>query len=147
MSFRRQDREAGQALVEFSIVIIVFLGLLMSIADLGRGIYMYNGVAQASREIARTTSVHPWDTCCDLGSSGKAQSTVAVQRGLVPALTITTSTDIVCVDISDAVKPDNQCRSGDWIRVRTRAPFAPITPVVQAFGSMTLESYARVQIP
>ena len=40
----------------------------MGIVDLGRGIYMYNGVNHAARELARVTSVHlcgtsgAWDT-------------------------------------------------------------------------------------
>ncbi len=53
---------SGQGLVEFAIVIPVFLVILMGVVDLGRGIYMYNGVAEAAREIARVTSVHPGST-------------------------------------------------------------------------------------
>ena len=53
---KRRDR--GQALVEFSLLLIPFLWILMGIVDLGRGIYIYNGVNQAARELARVTSVH-----------------------------------------------------------------------------------------
>ncbi len=45
---KRRDR--GQALVEFSLILIPFLWILMGIVDLGRGIYIYNGVNQAARE-------------------------------------------------------------------------------------------------
>jgi len=56
---RTRHEHRGQALVEFSLALIVFLVLLMGILDLGRGIYMFNGVSQAAREIARVTSVYP----------------------------------------------------------------------------------------
>ena len=55
---RRRDHR-GQALVEFALVIIVFLVILMGIVDFGMAIYKFNGVSQAAREIARVTSVHP----------------------------------------------------------------------------------------
>ena len=38
--------------------LIIFLLLLFGVVDLGRGIYQFNGVSQAAREIARVTSVH-----------------------------------------------------------------------------------------
>jgi Flp pilus assembly protein TadG len=55
---RDSKRRRGQALVEFSLILIPFLFLLMGVVDLGRGIATYNGVAEAAREIARTTSLH-----------------------------------------------------------------------------------------
>lgn len=144
---RRSAEVRGQALVEFAVAIVPFLVLLMGILDLGRGIHMLNGTAEAARDIARVTIVHRYDVCCDLGSSTEAQEVIDVQRRIIPGLDITPSTDIVCVDISDTVIPDNQCRSGDYVRVRVRADFSPITPIVSAFGSHTFESYSRIQIP
>ena len=46
---RSQPRLArrGQALVEFSLAIPVFLVMILGVFDLGRGIYMYNGLAEA----------------------------------------------------------------------------------------------------
>ncbi len=44
----------------------------MGIVDLGRGIYIYNGVNQAARELARVTSVHLCDVnaaTCTIGTS------------------------------------------------------------------------------
>jgi Flp pilus assembly protein TadG len=140
------ERTRGQALVEFSLVLIPFLIIMMGIFDLGRGIYMMNTTAQAAREIARVTIVHPYDTCCDMGSSTEVQAVVATQRGLLPNMTFTPGTDITCVDISDVTIPDNQCNAGDFIKVRVRAPFSAVTPLVSAFGTHTFESYARVKL-
>ena len=51
--------ERGQGLVEFSLAVTVFLALIMGVVDLGRVVYQYNGGAEAARELARVTSVHP----------------------------------------------------------------------------------------
>ena len=147
---RRSGRSRGQALVEFSLVIIPFFFLIMGIFDLGRGIYMMNGTAEAAREIARVTSVHSGcpinAVSCDLGSSTQTASVVNTQKGLVPGLTINTATDITCVDINDTVKADNTCRWGvDYVRVRVTSSFVPITPIVSMFGSHVFESYSRVR--
>ena len=83
----RQRRDRGQALVEFSLILIPFLWILMGIVDLGRGIYIYNGVNQAARELARVTSVHQ----CN-GSPGRARwarrqrprRSLGTQQKLVP---------------------------------------------------------------
>src|SRR3954452_2417577 len=83
------DRGRGQALVEFSLVLIPFLLILMGIIDLGRGIYTSNGVAQAARELGRATSVHTCDTTkptCTLGTSPETAAVRATQNGLVPGL-------------------------------------------------------------
>jgi Flp pilus assembly protein TadG len=142
---RRAQR--GQALVEFSLAVIPFLILLMGIFDLGRGIYMMNGTSEAAREITRVTIVHLKDTSGNLGLSADTTDVIATQRKLIPGLTIAATTDITCVDEYDQVIPDNECQPGHFIKVRVTAPFAPITPLVSAFGTHTFESTSRMQIP
>ena len=144
-----RDGREGQALVEFSLVLIPFLILLMGIYDLGRAIYVMNGSAEAAREIARVTVVHPFGGTQDLGSSTQAQAVIATQRHLVTGLQITPSTDIVCVDVTDAVQPDSQCRERDdrFVRVTLRTTFTPITPLVSMFGSHTFTSVSRIDVP
>ncbi|HXG39460.1 MAG TPA: TadE family protein, partial [Candidatus Limnocylindrales bacterium] len=88
----------GQALVEFTVALVPFLLLLLAIVDVGRGIYVYNGVSQAAREIARVTIVHPYaagcSVDCELGTSAEAEGVIATQRGLVPGLAIDPAADI-----------------------------------------------------
>lgn len=54
----RRGEARGQTLVEFALVIPIFLSLLMGIADLGRVVWAYNSVASAAREGARFAIVH-----------------------------------------------------------------------------------------
>ena len=152
---RRRPDHSGQALVEFAVAVIPFLMLLMAVVDLGRGIYMMNGTAEAARDIARVTSVHPWNASKDLGSSPEAAAVIATQRGLIPNLTINPSVDITCVDYLDQVLPDTQCQSGStsdgasltYVRVHVTAPYAPVTPLVSMFGSHVFDSTSRIQVP
>jgi hypothetical protein len=135
----RHPSSEGQALVEFALAITVFLVLLMGVADLGRGIYTYNGVSQAAREIARATSVHPGVT---LGTSSQTASVVSVQQGLIPGLGTPTFT---CVDIAGATI-SGSCTSGDFVKVGIAAPFQPVTLLLGLTGTWSFQSTSLVQI-
>ncbi len=62
----RRPRSTGQALVEFTLIIPIFLSLLMGIFDFGRVVWASNSLASAAREGARFAIVHggsPMDPC------------------------------------------------------------------------------------
>ena len=157
-TFRRsKDRHArprGQALVEFSLALIPFVMMLLGIFDLGRGIYMNNGVSEAAREIARATAVHPCDTSsCALGNSPETAAVIAVQKGLIPGLgSPSSSVTFACTTVSDVVVTGNEtCSSGKggplYIRVTVSVPFSVLTPVLSMVAPSTLQSTAHVQVP
>jgi len=58
MTASRSVRREGQALVEFALVLPVFLLIVFGVFDLGRAVYAYNTVANAAREGARVASVN-----------------------------------------------------------------------------------------
>jgi hypothetical protein len=134
---RGKRHERGQALVEFSLAIIVFLVLMMGVVDFGRAIYQYNGVSQAAREIARVTAVHPGsDFRTDSGRSSETKGVIATQSGLIPNLQAPT---IKCVEV-DGTEISGHCREGQWIQVRISAPYTPITPLLGLAGTWDLFS-------
>ena len=47
-SVRRRGRD-GQSLVEFSVGLIVFMMIFIGIIELGRGVFLFNGVSQVQR--------------------------------------------------------------------------------------------------
>jgi len=51
-------RDAGQSLVEFALVLPLFLAILIGMVDIGRGIWANNVIANAAREAARYAIVH-----------------------------------------------------------------------------------------
>ena len=137
MGRRRTSDNHGQALVEFSLAIVVFLMLMMGVFDFGRAIYQYNGVAQAAREIARVTAAHSGtDFTTAAGRSTETKAVIATQKGLIPNLG---DPDIRCVDIAGTVIATT-CQPGDWIRVQIAATYDPITPLLGLVGTWTLFS-------
>jgi Flp pilus assembly protein TadG len=138
---RRRKSSRGQALVEFALVLPVFLLMMMAVFDLGRMIYMYNGVAEAARELARVTSVHP-GTPGALGSTPETAAVLAAQKGLVPNLGNPTFT---CVDI-DGSSIAATCKAGMQVRVVLIAPYAPITPILSMIGNVSLKSSSTFSI-
>ena len=68
---RRRGRSPGQTLVEFALVLPVFLLLFFGVIDGGRAVYMNSVVSQAAREGARVAAVEAgW-----IGSSDPACNT------------------------------------------------------------------------
>jgi Flp pilus assembly protein TadG len=148
------DRSHGQALVEFSLALIPFVLILLGIFDLGRGIYMNNGVSEAAREIARATAVHPCDTSsCTLGNSAETAAVITTQKGLIPGMgSASSSVTFACTTVSDVVVTGNpSCSSTDsealYIRVTVQVPFSVLTPVLSMVAPSTLQSTAHVQVP
>ncbi len=120
--------------------IIVFLMLFVGIVDLARGVFMFNGVSQAAREIARETSVYPGTGA--LGASAETVAMVATQRGMVPGLGTPT---YECVDIAGATQAD-ACQPGDWVRVTTSTTFRPAVPFLAGLGPFVLSSSSSAEI-
>jgi predicted transporter len=156
MTIRRTTRSTaprrrGQALVEFSLALIPFLLILMGIVDLGRGIYMNNGVNEAAREIARVTAVHLCNPgSCTLGNSAETLAVIGTQKGLIPGLGSGTIT-FACVTVSDALEANipagTACPVNDFIRVTVVARYSALTPVLSMVAPSNLSSTAHIQVP
>jgi len=115
--------------------------LLMAVFDLGRAIYMYNGVAQAARELARVTSVYP-GTPGTLGSTTQTAAVLATQKALIPSLGDPTFT---CVDI-DGSSITETCVAGMQVKVVIVAPYSPVTPGFSLVGTLNLQSSSTFSI-
>lgn len=137
----RSARARGQALVEFSLSIVIFLVLMMAIVDLGRGIYMFNGVSQAAREVARVASVHPGT----FFGGAAISDVVATQKNLIPNLQDPT---FACVDIGGA--PGlvlGRCPTGAQVTVTIVAPYSPVTPLMSLTGTWNMSSTSSQRMP
>jgi Flp pilus assembly protein TadG len=145
---KRRDR--GQALVEFSLILIPFLWILMGIVDLGRGIYIYNGVNQAARELGRVTSVHLCGTSgsCTVGTSAETAAVAGTQAKLVPGFGGPGSTvAYACTTVTDTVLSPIDCPPGQYVKVTVSVPFSAVTPFLGGFLPSALSSATHVQVP
>ncbi len=145
---RRDQR--GQTLVEFSLALIPFLFLLMGVVDLGRGIYTNNAVAQAAREVARVTAVHPCVGPCSTATwSAETTAVVNTQKNLVPGLP-TSGVTITCVGVDDAaitVASGETCPSGEYVKVAVTMSFRLVTPLLPVPNPFTVSSVSHIQVP
>ena len=137
---RRRRDPRGQGLVEFAFAIIIFLTVFIGIVDMARGVFTFNGVADAARQITRETSVHPGSGA--LGASAETVAMVTAQRGLVQGLSVTSYT---CVDLAGTAVTGT-CKPGDWVRVRVQATFTPVLPLLTALGPIVLTSVSSAEI-
>jgi Flp pilus assembly protein TadG len=150
-----RNRHRGQALVEFSLSIIVFLTMLMGIFDLGRAIFAYNGVSEAARDIARRAAVWPYEglaSTTELGSSTQVRATIATQMSLVPGMHDLSSgaPDFECVDIEGNPSTNSACSTGDfadYVRVTVSADYVPISPLIGIFGPITISASSTASFP
>lgn len=129
---KRWHRE-GQGLVEFAIVMPIFLLLVMGIVEFGRLMIIYSGAATASREAARYGA-----------SVGASESGIAHYRdcdgirdtamrisGLAPVedSSITIQYDNPSTGFFEASCPPSQFELGDRIIIQVSLTFEPIVPL------------------
>ena len=140
---RRRQRGRGQALVEFALALPIFLMLMMAVFDLGRAIYMYNGVTQAAREIARVTSVYP---CTDLEAASATRHrplrSWRRRRASSPTSAIRPSHAWISTDR----RYTDPCVAGMQVKVVIFAPYSPVTPGLSLVGTLNLQSSSTVSI-
>ncbi len=79
MSRRRGRRSGGQALVEFALVLPIFLVMVFGILDMGRAVWALDVANHAAAEGARFAIVH--------GGSQYTECPVGPQNGAVPGPT------------------------------------------------------------
>jgi Flp pilus assembly protein TadG len=165
----RTSRSRGQSLVEFALVIPVFLFMLFAIIDVGRFVYLNTTLSQAAREGARLGSVEAsWrgsaDSSCGTTGGPVCPSndpalltdiTSAANRMMAPFGAVG-STQLSCVREAPTGTPPTgnwsgtACSNhapGNVISVRVTATFTPITPFIsQLFGTKTLAGSASMSI-
>lgn len=125
------NRYQGQSLVEFALILPLFMLIVLGVFDFGRAIYGYSALHNAAREGARYGAIHPCDAA---GITNMAQQ-MAV--GLGEGVTVTPAIEYV------GAVPER-------IRVRVSYQFNTVTPLIGNFlgsgGSITLSSQSHHHI-
>jgi Flp pilus assembly protein TadG len=121
---RRRGR--GQALVEFALVIPIFLLMLIALFDLGRAVFAYNTLTNAAREGARTAAVNQdLPTIID-----RAKSQTAIVELDAPNVTVDMwqTNEDGTPDLTDPC--DDLVAVGCLVVVKFEATYRPITPFI-----------------
>lgn len=104
--------EKGQSLVEFALILPVFILLVLGIADFGRAFHIYLTIDHAGREAARAASI---------GKSNADVKQIAYDQG-------------ASIDLKNKgiVTPSPEPRTtGSEVTITITYPFTFITPVIE----------------
>jgi Flp pilus assembly protein TadG len=122
---RRTRRRGGQALVEFALIIPLFLLVLVAIFDLGRAVFAYNTLTNAAREGARTAIVNQYKPSI----VARAKQQTAIVELNDPSVQV----DFWQVNADGTPNTSSQCALvavGCLAVVSFEATYQPITPFV-----------------
>jgi Flp pilus assembly protein TadG len=122
---RRGSRRRGQALVEFALVIPLFLLLLVAIFDLGRAVFAWNTLSNAAREGARIAIVNQYKPSI----VARAKQSTAIVELNDPSVNV----DFYQVNADGTPDTSHQCALvavGCLAIVSFEATYQPITPLI-----------------
>jgi len=126
---RRRSGQRGQSLVEFALVLPIFLILLVGLFDFGRAVYTANAISNAARIATRVAVVDQ--------NESRIQNTAAVEApgsGLKAEDVVVTYTCTHQIEICS-------------VKVTVTALYAPATPMIEALvGPITLSSSSEMPI-
>jgi hypothetical protein len=118
-------RASGQGLVEFALVIPIFLLVLVAIFDLGRAVFAYNTLTNAAREGARIAIVNQYKP--SIIAKAKQQTQVVELND--PSVQV----DFYQVNADGTPNTTAQCSLiavGCLAIVSFEATYQPITPII-----------------
>ena len=146
---RRQRRpRPGQALVEFALVLPVFLLIVFGVLDAGRLIVTYNTVSNAARNAARVAIVNQstaGTSTCDTTSPTAWSVGCAVASG-VGATILPADVTVTYRDPTDT-GPCASMAIGCIAVVTVSGQWRPITPIIgQILGPMSVSSTSKIPV-
>ena len=118
-------RSRGQALVEFALVIPLFLLMLVALFDLGRAVFAYNTLTNAAREGARVAIVN--QDLTSIIDRAKQQSAIVELDTPNVSVEFWQEDDDGTPDTSD---PCNLVATNCLAVVRFEATYRPMTPFI-----------------
>jgi Flp pilus assembly protein TadG len=169
---RYAERRRGQALVEFALVIPIFLLMVFGLLDMGRAVYSNHTLSQAAREAARlaaaqaswvgeTTAteatcntiggpVCPADVAALKANVDAAANRMAVGLGVIPSAQVHMQCNPSTSAAPTGAWTGSTCAtrsSGSLVSVRIAYTFTMITPVVgQIADNLSLSASATMVI-
>jgi len=139
MSRTRRDRSRGQALTEFALVVPILLLVLFAIVDVGRYVYSWNAINEATRAAARVGSVPIRPASC--AAMNRETCVKSITRARLVAVSIsTTEVTVECQrqapngtlsgSLTNNCGGSNPWQANDIMTVKVSHPFTLLTPIV-----------------
>jgi Flp pilus assembly protein TadG len=137
MSVKRGASERGQTLVEFSIVAVIFFVIVLGMIDIGRAVWNYNTLAQATREGTRFAIVHGAESDGPLGPGDEATISDHVVKHSSGMDTSALDIDVEWLDGDNGV--------GNRVRVTSEYTYTPVMQFLNIF-SFSMKSSSTMTI-
>lgn len=138
---RLGGRTRGQSLVEFALVIPIFLMMLFAVIDMGRLVYINNALAQGAREGAR------WGSVQDRSLSAAGRTAVESQAANSLAAVPNPVVRVTCIDGVTAAEDATICGKGDVLVVKISSQVTMFTPILaQIVGSRDYTATSKVTV-
>jgi TadE-like protein len=143
-----RDRESGQAMVEFALILFPLLLLVVGIIQFGIGLNYWLDMQRIANQGARWAAVNNWPPDCPVGSAvgdcdGNPKPTLQtalVQEALTTGLQSSVSVQI-CYPANSGSTTEI---SGNPVRVRMDSPF-DLLPIL-GWGSLSLRAEATMRL-
>lgn len=132
-------RDRGQTLVEFALILPIFILLLVGIFDMGRGVFAYNTINNAAREAVRVAIVNQTNSVIEAE---------AIKQAVTLNLTGTdVDVNFLQPDYSNAAPCNATPRTGCVVEVIVRYQYTAATPIIgNIVGVLDLEGSSRQPI-
>jgi TadE-like protein len=151
--FVRRPRTRGQALVEFALILPIFLMLLFGLFDMGRAVYAWSTINNAAREAGRQLIIDQTFVM----SGGQPVYTHARDVALNRSVALNVQANQVAIDFRDpdTLETADTCEIPDPTAIRLGCvaiveieyTFTPATPVIgQLVGTLTLRGESRFPV-
>lgn len=141
----RRLRERGQALVEFSVVGVIFFIVVFGLIDVGRAVWNHNTLAQATREGARYAIVHGAHSS-DPSGPGTTHFTAPNSDAMVTAEVQQHAGGLDGSDLTvDADWIDGSNLTGSRVKVTSRYVYEPLFDFL-GLVSFTMTSSSTMRI-
>ena len=146
---REQPRTRGQTLVEFALVLPIFLLILFALIDVGRWVYAQNSLNEATREAARGVTVTSRPSDCASGDARDLCAQKIVQNRVFAVggpVTVTTTCYRWAAGVRTAVTMST-CTVGDYVQVVAEVrPWQVLTPLLSSFLTTHIDGSAQSQV-
>lgn len=127
----------GQTLVEFALILPIFVLVIFGLVDLGRAVFVSNSLAGAARDGARYGSVQA--RAYDTTTRSEVETWVLDRLAGVPNATVT----VTC----DAAHLGSGCTVDDILVVTAETDLDMITPIIgQLIGTLQLEGRSEAVV-
>lgn len=150
---RARPRTRGQSLVEFALILPIFLLIIFGLFDMGRAVYAWSTINNAAREAARQLIVD--QTYVIVG--GQPVYVHARDEAIKQSVALGVTDSQVYIDFRDpdALDTPDTCEVPDPSAIRLGCvavvdieyTFEPATPVIgQLVGTLTLKGESRFSV-